>query len=135
MTSRETPDLFKYTGRPAYCVQLKSMVVSDESSIFGFNQQISDHEVKFTSISDTRPKDRVGVTKVMIEWNDYQSECFGELYFTKYRKGHGHTTVIHSKLAKNHLFYCSHNFIFLSQKHLDCDLLKSSLNLTKTLFN
>jgi len=26
---------------------------------------------------------RIGVTKLLIEWKDYQTECFGELIFTK----------------------------------------------------
>ena len=38
---------------------------------------------------------RIGVTQVLIEWKDYQSECFGELIFTK-KQDEGPTEVINS---------------------------------------
>ena len=48
----------------------------------------SDHEVQFAKVIG----DHVGVTKVLIEFNDYQSECFGELIFIK-KKDTSQTTT------------------------------------------
>ena len=55
--------------------------LSIELSIHWYNWQNSDHEVEFQTICGNH--NRVGVTKVLVEWCDYQSECFGELIYTK----------------------------------------------------
>ena len=40
----------------------------------------SEHEVNFAPTT-IKFNGRIGVTKVLIEWNDYQSECFGQLIY------------------------------------------------------
>ena len=49
---------------------------------------------------DPPSKDRIGVTKVLVEWNDYQSECFGELIFTR-KKHSRHSQVIAVELEQS----------------------------------
>ena len=82
----------------------------------------------------TANKDRIGVTKVLVEWNDYQSEGFGELIFTR-KKNSRHSQVIAVGLDKPFKIHFSQNITCLSQKLLVCVLQKSNLNLVKTLFN
>ena len=49
-------------------------------TIFKFHIRFQDNEVTF----DTQflgLNGRIGVTKLIIEWSDYQNECFGHLQY------------------------------------------------------
>ena len=94
---------------------------------------------------DPPSKDRIGVTKVLVEWNDYQSECFGELIFTR-KKHSRHSQVIAVELEQSFQnsfqpeYYLSFTktpgLRFTEIKLESCNLLRTLLNqMTKEYFS